>query len=302
MMSGMYCPYTGRIALGFIFSALGLVSTYIKREIKTLCFITLMSALLWSFATGDMRYGLQLELLSGVTVILILASLCAKAREHTDKSLKRKVAVLILLFVVLMTWQTNSAYVYGMHHHERISDDALFDRVVQPTIFEDFRGYVREAHNIFSDRSPEKYFSVSDRETYSKVEVWINSHDTTSGVMVAANKEIPMISVCPFLSLFDYFEAQGTKDELAARLNGLQGKRMYSLSSRGLLEESLNHITRTGLTIGETKLVEVPFYSQYRPMHMVLIEVLPPGKGIGTDGIKSLVKSLTPPPTARGSV
>ena len=89
---------------------------------------------------------------------------------------------------------------------------------------------------------------------------------------------------------------------MAARLNSLQGKRMYSLSSRGLLEESLNHITRTGLTIGQTTLVEVPFYSEHRPMHMVLIEVLPPGQGMGRDGIKPLVARLTPRPTAKASL
>ena len=275
-------PYTGRVCLGFLVAALGLLSKGINKEIRALCFITLLGSILWSLASGDIRYGLYLEIVGGLAIVTLLASLYLSAPlNHLGKRSPQMLAVLFL-FGSLLTWQFVASYQGASLHHEQ-----LFNRTVQATVFEDFDGYVREARHFFTDRSPEQFFSASDRELFDKVDVWINSYDTTSGVEVIARRDIPMLSVCKFLYLFDYLETKGAQERLAQTLATLKGKRMYSLGHQSHLKDSLKFISRTGLTIGQITPVKVPFYSQRTRLHMAMIEVLPPGEGLNQDDLQT---------------
>jgi hypothetical protein len=105
--------------------------------------------------------------------------------------------------------------------------------------------------------------------------VWINSYDTTSGPETLIKNDVPMLSVCGFLNLFDYMKSTGAQERLAADLASLHGKRMFSLVNPVHLEESLKSINRAGLTTGKITPVKVPFYSARTKLRMMLVEVLP---------------------------
>jgi hypothetical protein len=148
---------------------------------------------------------------------------------------------------------------------------------VQPTIFDGLRKYKNESENLLRDRSSQEYLSPRERQVLDGVDVWINSYEATSGIETTLKPNVPMLSVCDFFSIFDYLKTEASRNRLARTLEGLRGKRMFSISNQAHLQDSTKFIERTGLKVGQITFLDVPFYSYQTKLRVALIEVLPPG-------------------------
>lgn len=283
-MSGIGNPYTGRIALGFIISALCLFYKSVSREVKMLSFATVLSAVFWSVLTGNVRYALYIELAGGIVIVCLAASLY-RATKELGQHRAPKFIILLVLFGGLLSAQTIVSYRLFLRN-----SPMLWMKTTQPTAIKDFNSYHHEAQEFLSDRSIHQYLSPEDKERFGKVEVWINSYYTTSGVEVLLRPDVPMLAVCDYIGTLDYLRYDASKEKFANTLPLVSGKRMFSLTriTQGHLHDSMFYITRTGLTIGEITPVSIPYFSTRRPIRMYLIEVLPPGKGAGKEEISEL--------------
>jgi len=87
---------------------------------------------------------------------------------------------------------------------------------------------------------------------------------------------VPMVSVCDFFGLFDYLKSRQSVDRLTRTLAESPGKRMFSISNRAHLNDSVAFIQRVGLKVGDVRDIEVPFFSPSTRLKVVLIEVLRP--------------------------
>lgn len=286
--SGIGLPYTGRISLGFIISVLCVFYRSVGREVRTLCFLTLAGSVLWSALTGNVRYGLYLEALAGIAILSLFSFIYDSARS-AGKHFSRQTVMFVLLFGGLLLTQSVASYRLFFRH-----SPVLWNRVTQPTFFENPGGYLSEAQNFLRDQTAATYLNPQERELFDRVEVWINSIYTTNGVEVVLKKDIPILSVSDYMTTMDYLSYEVPRVRFAEELARVRGKRMYTLSLEGenLLESSLKFISRAGLTVGEIHLVQVPWHSQHIRRSMLLIEVLPSDQEMHKDEISALVKKF----------
>ena len=265
--------YAGRILIGYALVVAGLVT----KETRKLCFICFVSFALWVVSSGDVRYGIQLELLSGVAIIGLIATVYRRSAQAQIRKQFHKAVALVAIFACLLSFQTYRAYSSALTHREFISEASQTDRVVQPTVFGHTEDFVRESRFLLNDHSSEQFLSSDERHLIDKVDLWINSYEATSGIETALKPNVPMVSVCDFFSLFDYLKSKRSVDRLAWTLAESPGKRMFSISNRAHLHDSITFIQRVGLRIGDVRDIEVPFYSPSTRLKVVWIEVLRPG-------------------------
>ena len=74
---------------------------------------------------------------------------------------------------------------------------------------------------------------------------------------------IPMISVADYIDTFDLLETPGSQQRLAQTLNGLRGKRMFTLVPKGSLPNATKFVKRAGLKMGTSTPFNVPYFSYY---------------------------------------
>jgi hypothetical protein len=209
-------------------------------------------------------------------MITILASLYRiYSEDHSDK-MPFKALTLVALFVFLFSAQTYASYRSALVHREYISEDSQTSRVVQPTIFDGFRRYQKESENLLRDRSSLEYLSARERQMLDSVDVWINSYEATSGIETTLKPDVPMLAVCDFFSIFDYLKTEASRERLSRTLEGLSGKKMFSISNQAHLQDSKKFIERAGLKVGQITFLDMPFYSHQTKLRVALIEVLPP--------------------------
>jgi hypothetical protein len=269
----IFILYTGRTFLGLVASIYGLFSKAVPPRSKPLFAITLGGLMLWSFSSGDIRYGMAVEVMSAIAVTLVLVRIFSRFREEGESrpalrpTLIQKVAAVVFVGCAVTAWWQVIAL-----------DDNLFGPVFQPTLFQQPTAWVRELPNILTDRDPAKYFSDNEKALFNNIDVWINTWDATSGVELIANKSAPMVSVGRFLTtaditLFDYLQTEASRKKLADTLAEYRGKRMFTLVPRKFTSQCNGYLTRAGLKVDRIVPVNVPFYSKDIRIEMSLIEL-----------------------------
>jgi len=264
--------YAGRILIGYVMVIAGLMT----KETRKVCLICIVSFALWTISSGDLRYGILLELLSGVVGIGVIASLYRRYAQTQIRSQFHKAVALVAVFACLFSVEMYRVYGNAFSHREFISEDSQTDRIVQPIIFGHTEAFVRESRFLLNDHSSERFLSPDERHLIDKVDLWINSYEATSGIEATLKPNVPMVSVCDFFNLFDYLKTRRSIDRLTQTLAESPGKRMFSISNRAHLHDSVTFIQRAGLKTGEVRDIEVPFYSPSTRLKVVLIEVLQP--------------------------
>jgi hypothetical protein len=277
-LSRPFAVYTGRISIAFLAAGFGLLTGVTGRKVKALCIMVILGSILWSLSAGEVRYAVYLESLGAFAIIGVLHALFFSDERRASGPEARKITAFIVLFGALLVVQTAFAYRSAYLNHE-----ALFKQEIQPTVFSNYGRFFSESRYWLRDRSEQEFLSPQEKDLYGGVEVWINSYGATSGVEVLLNGNAPIVSVVNFVDVIDYLETEASRQRLAATLASLKGKRMFSLSYPSYFPESISFITRTGLTVGKMTPVEVPFLSKNIRLKMLLIEVLPPGDGMGRE-------------------
>jgi hypothetical protein len=297
-LSAMSAPlYTGRVNIGFVLACALLLGRAASPAIKKICVVILMSSFMWSLLSGDIRYALLNEALAGVLCVFVLVHVLTLARSPAlpGKHFKNYLAFglyasLLVLFSSLSIW-------FALIHVECFSSGKFCSRAMQPYFMTAYveptyklyqqafvssmdtspsPTYFKEARFFLRDRSSQDFFSGDEQARFSKVDVWLNCYDATSGVMAIVAPDKPMISVAKFLDLFDYMKAEGSRQRIRVILEHQRGKRIYTLLLKDRLEEARTDLARAplGLRFGQTESVSIPAFSPFTRMDMVLVEVL----------------------------
>jgi len=297
-LSAMSPPlYTGRINIGFILACALLFGRSASDALKKICFAFVLSSFLWSFTSGDVRYALLNEVLGGVLCVFVLAHVVRLMRSLTQRRERFRARLAFALYGMLLALFSSLSILFGLTHVECFSTDKFCDRAMQPYFMMTyakptyllydhvFRGeldttpsgnYFREASLLLRDRNAQDFLPRDLQTQLSKVDVWINCYDATSGVMTVAAPDKPMISVAKFLDLFDYMQAEGAQRRARTTIEGQRGKRMYTLLLSDRLEEARKNLARAplGLRFGSAEPVSIPLFSPFTRTDMMLVQVL----------------------------
>jgi len=249
--------YSGRISLGLIAATCCFLFVRSDRRIRALSFITVLGSMLWSVTTGYIRYGLYLELLSGVVILCLATYFLAAVRPPAR--FKRLIMPFLPVSALIVQVAIACNYIYR------------FEWSTRQTIFDDFSGYVTELPHLFRDHSLIKFFPPERRDLINKVDAWIISDVKTSGVEVLLRRSVPMLA----LHNPEYFETRESRDKFRDSLRTVDGKRIYSLCFFEDFVSCQEIITKRGLGIGAVTPLRIPFYSQATQLNMVLLEVRP---------------------------
>jgi hypothetical protein len=274
-MSGLVTGYTGRIAIAYVVSILGLATRGLNNgRLKAICFVTLLASLLWSITTGNGRYGLYLELLGGIVACGLLASVYQSqitAAKSGGKLLAVKAIMVVALFGGLLVIQSVIAYHHVYAHIFLRSSEGQTKLGLRAEL----RASIFEARNLLSDYSAAEYLSLKDRQKLNEVDVWVNSCYTTNGLQILLKPQAPIISVSDYLEVFDLLETKQSQQRLELTLASLHGKRMFTLVTEGRLADATRFVKRAGLEVGPITPIEMPFFSECISQPLSLIELRP---------------------------
>jgi hypothetical protein len=293
--------YSGRLNLGFILSLCLLCWPQAPSLIRRLSFVTVLGCIVWSFGSGDIRYGLFAEILGGVACCYVLKYLYDQA---TDKSsgrtdlLKARLGLAFVFCVIAL--QSFSGLGLAMVHFECANENGGCDRVMQPVYTNRFSAatfkslahvamvnpatlnqpdfsqnysYSQEASYLFNDREARDFYSESEREQFRDVQLWINCFDGSSAYMTMAAQNVPMISVARFLTLFDYKQAPGARQRVHELLKANQSKKMYTIVLPAHCDEAMSSLAEVGLKPSAVREIDLPMYSPNIRSHLLLIEL-----------------------------
>ena len=248
--------YSGRLSLGFVVAIAGILLAWRNPRVRTLCFILIVSALLWSVAgMGYSRYGLYQDLLGGVTVVVVAAALTAS--DGWTRISWRTVLAAGLCLVLLVQSFFACSYVLQKEWGARSS---LIDA---PDI------YAQEAKLILRDRSLRDFLTDEERARFDVVQVWLETGPKSTGFEVLLNPRAPIIAV----RQPEYFVTRDSLRKFISAIEVAPGQRMYSLCLNGDMTTAKQAITERALEVGTVTPVDIPFFSPRDRIGMMLIEV-----------------------------
>jgi hypothetical protein len=254
--------YSGRITLGFVVALLGLALRWRERHVRALCLLVVVGSLAWSAGgMGYSRYGLYLEVLSGVTLIAIATSFLKVKLSGSAPSWRTAVPLLLILALCA---QGALAGLYTLK----------YEWSMRPTALSDWRLYRHEARYIFRDRRLKDFMTAETRAQFEGVERWVESGPKSNGVEALIDSNLPIITA----SHPEYFATRDARQHFV-RTAESGPQRMLSLCMPEDLVQAREYIKSRGLTFVGARPLQVPFFSQRRPLGMMLVEAtLPAGE------------------------
>jgi hypothetical protein len=210
---------------------------------------------------GYSRYGLYLEVLSGVAVVAVAAS-CLRVRR-SDFKLSLRTAVPALLVLALCA-QAALACVYAFK----------YEWSMRPTLLSDWRSYRHEARYIFRDRRLKDFMNAETRALFEGLQGWVESGPKSNGVEALIDPGAPIVTA----SHPEYFATRDARQRFVQTVEAGPPRRL-SLCLPEDLAQAREYVKSRGLTFVGARAVQVPFFSQRRPLGMMLVEAtLPEGE------------------------
>ncbi|HEU4593565.1 MAG TPA: hypothetical protein VFS10_00250 [Pyrinomonadaceae bacterium] len=259
--------YSGRLSLGFVAAICGLIIARGDRRLRMLCVLMLSGSLLWSIAgMGYSRYGLFLELLSGVVLVaLVLVLLRGVARP----SLSWRTVAAALLSAALFAQAALAASYVSTHEWS-----------MRPTFFKNPRAYFAEGREFLRDRSLDGFLSTGQAAVFDGAEVWIESGMKTSGIEVLLNDRAPVVGA----RHEEYFATRAGRELYVKTIRAAGAKRMLSLSFPEEADAARSLLESRGLQVVRARAVPVPFFSRLSPTTLMLFEVSPRAASLDASG------------------
>jgi hypothetical protein len=256
-------PHLGRISVGFISALVCIFLRGIDRRVRLCCFLVLAGSVLWSAASGMLRYATFLELTGGLVALYLIAVLWRTATDVVRTSLSRAIAGLLCAVLVL---QSTSASVFAYR----------FEWGSRPTFVQEPQKHLRELRHLFSDRTARNYLPETERALIDAVGVWVESGAMTAGVQLLFTPRLPQI--CLYMP--EFFTTEEARRKFAHAMEEARGKKIATLCMAPLFKTCTDHIQSAGLGVGKITAVSLPFFSEDAKFaaswHM---EILPPEQG-----------------------
>lgn len=262
--------YSGRLSLGFLVAIFGLVLAWRSPRARTLCFLLISSALLWSAASlGYSRYGLYQDLLAGITVFAVAAAVI-EGRRWTRYSWRTVAAAALCLGLVVQS------YFACRYFLEKEWGGRL-------TMIEAPDAYVQEARLILRDRSLKEFLPDQERALFDGVRVWFETGPKSTGFEVLLNPRAPIIAA----RQPEYFFTRDAWRKFIGVVAASPGQQMFSLCLSNDLAAAKEAIALRGLEVGRVTPIDIPFFSPRDRISMMLIEVRIPQEPEARDKFES---------------
>jgi hypothetical protein len=243
--------YSGRLSVAFVVAAACLLLwRWMDRRLRTFSFIIVLGSMLWSLSMGYIRYGLYLEVMSGLLLVHLGWSLLGyqSGRAHSWR-----VALATLILGVTIA-QSILATRY-------VSKE---EWSMRPTVFQEPGYFLDESRYLFRDRSIRQWMSMEDRAKLDRIEVWIVSGSKTAGLMPFLNERAPVLGVrSP-----EIYSMEASRRGFAGALDSYKGRQMYSLATPDDYEASLAALQKVDLTVGPRETIVLPIFA---PSHTVIL-------------------------------
>lgn len=243
---------------------------------------------------GYSRYGLYLELLSGLTVVAF-ASALMKARPNdrapapsgaaapapSEEAAARTTfprgafswrSAAAALFAVALCAQAAAACWYALH----------YEWSMRPTALSNWGAYRYEARFILRDRRLRDFLSEEARAQLDGLRAWVESGVKSNGVEALIAPTLPVVTV----SHPEYFVTRAARADFIRTVEAGPA-RMLSLCMPEDLRQAKDYVKSRGLVVGRVTPFQVPFFSQRGRIGMMLLEVSKPE---GEQGRASLEK------------
>jgi hypothetical protein len=288
--------YSGRITLGFVVALCGVALLRRERRVRVLCLLVTFGGLAWSAGgMGYSRYGLYLELVSGVTVVAVVSALLKMRVRRNDSALDSddaasasdgpapapsgaeaaqvsfswKTAV-AALFAVALCAQAAAACWYALH----------YEWSMRPTALSNWGAYRYEARFVLRDRRLRDFLSEEAHAEFDGVRGWVESGVKSNGFEALINPDVPIITA----SHPEYFATRTARANFIRTVESGPA-RMLSLCQPEDLPQAKEYVKSRGLVVGRVRPLQVPFFSQRGRIGMMLVEVSTPE---GEEGRASL--------------
>lgn len=241
--------YSGRLSLGLIGALLALAVAWRDVTLRRLSLLTLASMVLWSAASGYIRYALFLELLAGALLTMLVVS-----------AMKKKWQLgLALILLCSLGAQTTLACHYV----------AKTEWSGRATIFRFPAAWKRETQYLLRDHSLRSFSPKVDRTHFGQVEIWIESSMKTASLEILLNDKAPVIG----LRSYESFANPEGRLRFVNAIEQAADKRMFTLCFAEDLNASLECIKSRGLIAGAQTPIDFPFYSPDYRLPLIFIEV-----------------------------
>ena len=233
--------YSGRLSIGFVVAIICLCTAKLRSTIRQIAFILVLGTLLWSVTMGYIRYGLLLELLSGVLLVVVAVSLLVETKIRSWQ------AVAGILIAVLLVAQSAMAGRFLLRQ----------EWSMRPTAIDDFGAYRREWTHVWRDRSLHVLLGPKESQLIDNVDVWVVSGTKTPGLMILLNDRPPFVGV----RSAGLFLSDANQRVFSAKLEALHDRRLSSLVLPVDYPGSLFALRSAGLGINKITPIVIPFYS-----------------------------------------
>src|ERR1051326_1888369 len=250
--------YSGRISIGYVLAAICFIFVRSTLSIRQLSFITLTGALLWSAGTGYARYGMYLELTSGIVLVWFVAYAW---RQCAKLSIGPRLLIQIPLWLAVLA-QTGLALDYVNR----------YEWSMRATIFKHRGGFIlSEAKEFLRDRSLNSYLSSADRTLLNDVDVWIETTNKTSALEALLTPYTAVLAVrSP-----EFFATERSRQTFDEKVRANRGRRFFTLTEAADFQNMERTLAARGLATGSQKSFSIPYFSQSDKLDMLLVEVLP---------------------------
>ncbi len=256
---------SGRLALGFLGSVAALLIRPRDRRLPGLAIIVILGSILWSFGSGNHRYGLFAELAGGLVLVLLAARGIAAASGGG-----RALRLLVWFPVALLGAQSVLV----------LRDVARSDWSGRPTAFYEPRTAWKEFRRLGSDRDLKRELPAELRNALPSFAGWVDAAPKTNGLMALLAPRLPTIGLSA-----PYFETPANLARFDEALRALKGRTLVGLTYEEDLELTRKELTRNGFLIRRESRYEVPFFSNFTRLDIVVLELeappplpVPPGR------------------------
>ncbi|SEG70550.1 hypothetical protein [Paenibacillus sp. UNC499MF] len=244
--------YTGRISLGFMAAIFLLIVELVRfkkpRKLSELFLSILFICCLyiWTISTGYIRYGLYLEVLSGILIVTVIFK-CVHSKKIASNMLG-------YIFAILLIGQVLSSYHLILAKDFNLGDKPSF-RTSKQALKNNFS-------LIFNDRV--------DKDTVQDVEAWVLTGP--SGYAISLKPNIPTINL-----QFEWWKATAN-EAIVSKTNEFfaknQSKKIYTVYNphNGNLTEIVKKLSQYNLRITGSKPIKHPYLLEGQIIYLMRIE------------------------------
>ncbi|HSB62576.1 MAG TPA: hypothetical protein VLJ18_00360 [Thermoanaerobaculia bacterium] len=248
---------SGRLALGFLGSIAALLVRPRDPRLPGLAVLVILGSILWSFGTGNHRYGLFAELAGGLVLVLLAARGISAASGEA-------------LALRLLAWLPVA--VLGAQSVLVLKYVARSDWSGRPTAFHEPRAAWRELRRVGVDRDLKRELPAELRNALPTFAGWVDAAPKTNGLMVLLAPRLPMIG----LSFDAFLELPVNQVRFNEALRALRGRPLACLAYDEDLEDAKKRLALRGFVIRRESRHELPFFSNYVRLDVVALELEAP--------------------------